>query len=278
MPVPSLDHAIVFVRDLDQAAPAYRRLGFDLTPRSGHPTLGTANHTIVFERDYLELLSIVTPGPGNRRWAEAAARGDGVGGIALATSDARATAEALRQRGVEVAPVVDFSRPVARPEGPAEARFSIAMLPAETTPGLTSFYCQHHTPELVWLPAHRRHPNTACGLAGLTLVDPELEAHAPAWERLLGRARVHPRPGGITVGIGPTRLWIVSPAYAEARLAHQVSDELAPLGITVAVRDLAAARRVLAAGAIPFRSFGARSVLVGPTWTHGVHLELLATS
>jgi Glyoxalase-like domain len=273
--VPSLDHAIVFVPDLDQAAPTYHRLGFDLTPRGGHPSLGTANHTIVFERDYLELLSVVRPGPGNERWARAQARGEGLGGIALATDDARASAGALRERGVSAGPAVDFARPVARPTGPAEARFTIVPLPDDATPGLPAFFCQHHTPELVWLPAHQRHPNTAFGVAGLTVVDPALDANAAAWERLVGRARVHPRPGGLTVTLGRTRLWLVTPTYATARLGHRVPDRLAPIGITVAIRTLAAAQRILAARGVPFGTFGPRSILVGPSWAAGVYLELL---
>jgi hypothetical protein len=65
LPVPTLDHVVVTVRDrLDEAHAAYRRLGFTLTPR-GHHTLGSMNHLAVFGTDYLELLA-VPPGDARR--------------------------------------------------------------------------------------------------------------------------------------------------------------------------------------------------------------------
>src|SRR5262249_62099693 len=113
-PMFTLDHGIVFARDLGHAASAYRRLGFWLTPRGDHTRLGTANHTIVLERDYLELLTIVTPGPENAQWERTQ---DGLAAAALGTKDARAARQALLERGTECPPVVDVERPVALPAG-----------------------------------------------------------------------------------------------------------------------------------------------------------------
>jgi len=50
---PILDHLVINARDqLDDAAAAYARLGFHLTPR-GHHTLGSMNHLAVFADNYL---------------------------------------------------------------------------------------------------------------------------------------------------------------------------------------------------------------------------------
>jgi len=275
----SLDHAIVLVRDLDLAAPAYRRLGFTLTARGQHPTLGTANHTIMFERTYLELLAIVTRGPGNDRWARILEHREGFGAVAYGTRDARATATTLRARGLAVPDVVDFGRPVAVAEGTVEARFSVAHLPPDATPVLPAFFCQQRTPEHVWRPEWQRHANTAFHLGGMTVVHPDPDAVAPAYERLLGRAAVHPHAGGIALDLRGTRLWIVRPDFAAGHLGFPVgatADQSLPIGLTVLVRRLAAARATLAANGVPYRPFGRRSLLVGPTWTHGVHLEFLA--
>jgi hypothetical protein len=43
------------------------------------------------------------------------------------------------------------------------------------------------------------------------------------------------------------------------------------------VADLGTVRQVLVAGGVPYRDFAARSVLVEPTFTHGVYLEFLAS-
>src|SRR5688572_19550272 len=57
--IAGIDHAIVGVRDLEQARASYQRLGFRVTPRGRHVGWGTANYCVMFERDYLELLGIV---------------------------------------------------------------------------------------------------------------------------------------------------------------------------------------------------------------------------
>jgi hypothetical protein len=273
----ALDHAIVIVNSLDAAAPVWRRLGFTLTARGRHPGLGTANHTLMFERDYLELLSVEEPAGAARRWAALAARGEGLAMAALATDDARATRRTLLERGVGVGDAIDFGRPVPLPEGPAQARFTVCFPDEAATPALPAFFCQHHTRALVWRSEAQRHANTARGVAGLTVVAEAPEAVAAAWERLLGRARVHPRPGGITLSLGGCQVWVVTPGYAEARLARRLPRDAGPLGITVAVADLGTVRQVLVAGGVPYRDFAARSVLVEPTFTHGVYLEFLAS-
>jgi hypothetical protein len=270
-----LDHGLVFVRDLSAAAVGYRRLGFNLTPRGQHPSLGTANHTMMFERDYLELITVVRPGPGNAQWSRAV---DGVGGVALATRDARETAERLLARGIEVPPVVDFERPVVLPEGTVPARFSVCHLPLEASPGLPAFFCQHHTPEFVWRPEYQHHPNTAIGLAAISVAHPEPEEVSPAYQRLLGGASVHPHPGGIALVVGNARIWIVRPSYAAARLGRRLElppGGIRPLGLTVRVADPLTTRRVLSAAGVPFHPFGRRSIVVEPTWTNGVYLEFL---
>jgi hypothetical protein len=274
----SLDHAIIFVRDLALAAASYRRLGFCLTPRGVHPALGTANHTIMFERTYLELLTIVETNPKNSRWAAILERRDGLGGAALGTREASAAKASLEDRGIAVPALVDFGRPVALPDGVVEARFTVAHLPDDATPVLPAFFCQHHTRGLVWRSEFERHSNTAFHLAGLTIVHADPLSVAGAYQRLLGRASVHPHPGGIALDLRGTRAWIVTPGFAEARLHRPVPDpgpRGLPVGLTILVRDLGSTRRVLADNGVPFAPFGHRSVAVEEDRTHGVHLEFL---
>ena len=48
LPVPTLDHVVVNVRDrIDAGLATYRRLGFTMTPR-GYHTLGSMNHLAIF--------------------------------------------------------------------------------------------------------------------------------------------------------------------------------------------------------------------------------------
>ena len=55
LPMPTLDHVVVNVRDqIDAGLQTYQRLGFTMTPR-GHHTLGSMNHLAIFGNEYLEL-------------------------------------------------------------------------------------------------------------------------------------------------------------------------------------------------------------------------------
>ena len=57
LPVPTLDHVVVNVRDrIDDGLDTYRRLGFTMTPR-GYHTLGSMNHLAIFGTEYLELIA-----------------------------------------------------------------------------------------------------------------------------------------------------------------------------------------------------------------------------
>ena len=272
----ALDHALILVRALDAAAPAWRRLGFTLTSRGRHVELGTANHTVVFPRDYLELMTVAQPTAANERWGAALVTGDGLHALALATDDAVATHERLAARGVPSEAPIRFGRPVVTADGMRDARFTVCMLEPRATPAVGAFFCQHHTPDLVWRPDSLAHANTAIGVAGVTVIRADPDRDGPAYERLLGSARVHPHPGGVTLALGRTQLWLVRPDYAAARLDRRPPDP-GPLGLTVAVADLAAARRVLAANGVPYRRFARRSLLIEPTFASGVLLELLAT-
>ena len=55
-----IDHAVVAVKDLDQAAANWKRLGFTLSPRGTHSEkMGSGNYTIMLDPDYIELLGVL---------------------------------------------------------------------------------------------------------------------------------------------------------------------------------------------------------------------------
>ena len=51
-----IDHVVVAVRDLDEAADLYARLGFQVGPRNRHPW-GTENRIIQFRQSFIELIT-----------------------------------------------------------------------------------------------------------------------------------------------------------------------------------------------------------------------------
>ena len=157
-----LDHLVVAVRDLDAAAAEWAALGFTLSPRGTHSAhVGSANYTMMFGKDYLELLAVIVPQPHNQALRDFLAKREGLERAAFTTTDAAAGADALRARGVDSQGPLHFGRPVPMPDGTsAEARFSVFRWPPGAyAAGLGIFACQHHTPEAVWVPSLQRHAN-----------------------------------------------------------------------------------------------------------------------
>src|SRR5262249_24639362 len=104
-----LDHAGILVRDLDQAAAQFRRLGFQLTPRGYHtlpaapggkrPRVGTGNNCAMLERGYVELIGVTDPKYEGRLRADLEAY-QGLHLIAFGTTDAKSTVRAVRAAGL----------------------------------------------------------------------------------------------------------------------------------------------------------------------------------
>ena len=57
----TIDHVLIAVRDLKDTADVFNNLGFTVTPEGLHPGRGSRNRLVVFENDYLELISITDP-------------------------------------------------------------------------------------------------------------------------------------------------------------------------------------------------------------------------
>ena len=121
------DHVVVTVRDLDAAAAQWQRLGFTVSPRGLHsPLMGTANYTIMFGEDYLELLGVVAETEQNKPTRDLLEVSEGIERTAFTTDDAAAGAADLKARGLTPLGPVHFGRPVDLPGGgKGEARFNV---------------------------------------------------------------------------------------------------------------------------------------------------------
>ena len=240
-PVQGIDHLLVAVRDLDGARAAYERLGFHTTPRGDHRELGSANHCVVFQSDYIELLSVGGPHPVTEPYARQLERREGVGAIALRTDDAAAAVPGLRAAGLKPAEPVSFARPVDLPEGRRDARFRITGLDPAATPGARMFLCQHLTPELVWRPEYRKHPNGAVELTRVLIVadDPGLVAAKLA---AVFAGRPSGGPDEAEVATGSTPIVVMRPArfraaFPEAALVESELPYVAGFGVAVCSED-----------------------------------------
>ena len=186
-----IDHAVVVVRDLDQAAENWRRLGFTVSPRGTHSAkMGTGNATIMLGPDYIELLGVLTETEHNAPTRAYLARhGEGIERIAFTAIDAAAGAEEIRARGYAALGPTDFERPVTMPDGTlSAAKFRTFQWPIEEAPaGLRIFACQHKTRETVWIPQLQQHANAANCLKRALVVSPDPAKDAAHLARLIDR-------------------------------------------------------------------------------------------
>lgn len=276
-----MDHVVVLVRSLEQAARAWRALGFTLSPRGVHSAhIGSANHTIPLSHDYIELLGVVAPTDVNANARAFLDRREGIERVALRTDDAAAGALALREAGVATAGMLSFGRPVDLPGGAVgEARFRTFHWPREGTPGgLGLFACQHLTPEVVWVPEWQRHANTAKSLdhVGVLAADPRGAAERCA--AMTGLEAVEDEPDIHTVATGPERAsirFLGERAFARAYPGLSDSDAGAEGASALCVRvgDLAMAGR----HAPPDSVRGQGAITVRPEHANGVILRFVGT-
>jgi catechol 2,3-dioxygenase-like lactoylglutathione lyase family enzyme len=217
-----IDHCMIVVRDLDAAAARYRRLGFSLTPRGIHSAyMGTGNHCIMFQEDYLELLGVLTATDANFARLKSLERdGEGLKELALAGQSADAAREAFAAAELDPLPAIEFSRPVDLPTGPREAKFRVTRLPYNRLPGLNLFMCQHYTRNLVWLPQYQSHANGVCAIAGLVVCVADPASAAQPYAKLLATSVAGTGDGGARVGIGQAELRFVTPAALATRFPN----------------------------------------------------------
>lgn len=251
LPVPTLDHVVVNVRDrMDDAASLYRRLGFTLTPR-GHHTLGSINHLAMFGTDYMELLG-VPEGEGGRTdvldWPA------GLNGVVFATNESDGLHARLAAAGAPVLPPLAFSRPVDLPDGPRDAAFRVVRLDKPAVASGRMFFCHHLTRDVVWRDEWRRHANGVLGIEGIVIAAEEPDTLGALFATLFGAEAVRPITGGLRLPMGLTRLDVVSPAEVARRFGPAApapdgrAERMAALVFRTA--DLDRAAYVLAAAGI----------------------------
>ena len=252
---PVLDHVVINVRSqLDDAVTQFTRLGFKLTER-GHHSLGSSNHLAVFGSDYLELLGFMPGNEGKR--ADLMTHPLGLTGLAFRADDPAMVYDTLRARGLPALEPLPFQRPVTLPDGATrDARFTIVRFPAGTVPNGRSFFCHHHTPELVWRPEWQAHRNGALGVAEFAIAAREPARTATLYETMFGRELMSQVAGGVAFNTAELTLLILTPD-AIAERYHGAAPESADgsdrmVALAIAVKSLDTARAVLDGEGIPY--------------------------
>lgn len=233
--IAGLDHAVIAVRDLELARETYARMGFTVAPRGDHST-GSANHNIMLGHDYFELLHVPAPNPLQAYFHAFLERHEGIAALALTGTGAPGMLPAFTENGFAPSAPMDFSRPVTRGSATGVARFRLANIAPETTPGAQVFVCQHFTRELVWLPELQQHANGATGIAAVAFVADNVAHLAGIYGRLIG-AWPQRIDEGLLIDTGAAPLAFCTRAALQARLAGvELPERAAPLAAALFIR------------------------------------------
>ncbi|WP_158670337.1 VOC family protein [Bradyrhizobium guangdongense] len=254
---PVLDHVVINVAaKLDEAAAQYSRLGFHLTER-GHHSLGSSNNLAIFGENYLELLGYL---PGNEtKRADLWAHPPGLTGLVFKSVDPDLVFAALRERGVSAEQPMSFSRPVSLPDGAQDARFRVVRVGGEAVQNGRTFFCHHDTPELVYRPEWRAHPNGAIDIVEFVIAAKAPSRTAALYERMFGVPLLSEVPGGVSFRAGLATVRVLEPSaiverYAGAALVSEDgSDRMVALVFKVASLD--APRAVFEKAGIDYRPY-----------------------
>jgi catechol 2,3-dioxygenase-like lactoylglutathione lyase family enzyme len=275
-----IDHVVVMVKDLDQAAERWKQLGFTVSPRGTHSAhMGSGNYTIMLDPDYIELLGVLTPTELNAPARAFLDQREGIERIAFTAVDSAGGAEEIRARGYAPIGPTDFERPVTMPDGTlSAAKFRTFQWPVKEAPGgVRLFACQHKTRETVWIPELIKHANGAKRLLQTLIVAPDPTKEAAHLSRMIDREIRNEADGAIAVPSGADRadfIFLTSEQvrrrYPEVPLASL--PERGAAGLVIA-SDLALTEKAL--GAIGIRSAGA--ICVPPAAGNGTLLAFVSS-
>src|SRR4249920_1021065 len=96
--IQGIDHLVIVVKDLDQAAKDYTRLGFTVVPGGKHP-VGSHNMLIAFaDGSYLEIIAFYHKAV-DHRWWNALEKGERLVDYCMQTDDLQRDTKTLREAG-----------------------------------------------------------------------------------------------------------------------------------------------------------------------------------
>jgi hypothetical protein len=219
----ALDHVVInTLFDMDRAAALMSQLGFTLTPR-GYHSLGSINHLMMFEHDYLELIGL--PAGTDKLRKDVLESPRGLNGLVFKVSDADAIARALRESGLAMLEPQSFSRPVTIDGVEHLARFRTVRAAPEVFEASRVYYCQHYTPELVWHRPWMSHPNAVRGLSELVIVTSNAEIDVPRYAKAAQSSAQRQEDDWIIALPGSFRLTLTSPARYRSRYGELGVEE-----------------------------------------------------
>lgn len=261
-PLVAIGHVPIAVKDLDRASADYRALGFALKAGRLHDNSLLNAHAKYPNGTELELISASRPADElARKYLALIARGDGPVFVALEATDPTAVETRLNAAGFATRRSGPFLSP--------------------TEPGLDYFFFVGDNRSPTDEPAHFAHANTTTDLVGICIADSENRRLVEFFQALGGRVEK-----GVVVGLGADRGYRIELARGAITLIPKSRREHRDrpiVGVTLATRDIDAARRSLQRSSIPVLApvdwppnldrDSSRRIYVAAPATHGLWIE-----
>ena len=154
-----IDHLVIVVNDLEQAAKDFEQLGFKVIPGGQHP-VGSHNALISFRDDsYLEIIAFYREAI-DHRWWEPLQTAERLVDFCLQTDDLRGDTRRLQSAGVTINDPVPWSRK--RPDG-YELKWLLSLATGAHR-GIAPFLIEDVTPRSERIPQQFDHANGITGI------------------------------------------------------------------------------------------------------------------
>jgi len=218
--IQGIDHLVIVVRNLDQAAKDYEQLGFTVVPGGQHP-VGSHNALISFrDGSYLELIAFYREAA-DHRWWDPLSKGERLVDFCLQTDDLRSDTKKLRDAGVAINDPVPWSRK--RPDG-YELKWLLSLATGSHR-GVAPFLIEDVTPREERIPREMTHENGITGIAKVTVAVGELGQIEKWYGALLdvnGQTVIDDKLGGegLRFQVGAHVLEFLSPCDANSPLEN----------------------------------------------------------
>jgi len=167
--IQGIDHLVIVVKDLDEAARDYRQLDFTVVPGGQHP-VGSHNVLISFaDGSYLEIIAFYRDAI-DHRWWDPLHKGERLVDFCFQTDDLRGDTKKLHDAGVAINNPVPWSRK--RPDG-FELKWLLSLATGSHR-GVAPFLIEDVTPRSERIPQQFSHANQITGIEKVILAVGEL--------------------------------------------------------------------------------------------------------
>jgi catechol 2,3-dioxygenase-like lactoylglutathione lyase family enzyme len=222
--IQGIDHLVIVVKDLAQAARDYQELGFTVVPGGEHP-VGSHNMLISFQDgSYIELIAFYRDAI-DHRWWDPLQKGERFVDFCLQTDDLRGDTAKLQAAGVAINNPVPWSRK--RPDG-YELKWLLSLATGSHR-GVAPFLIEDVTPRTERIPQEFNQRNSIVGIEKITVAVGELAQIDKWYGALLGANGQAVRDNqlraeGLSYQTGKQRIEFLMPNNAASPLVHWMRE------------------------------------------------------